>query len=190
MADITGFGSGVTVLNTAEPIPTSANVGTAATGVTAVHYGDGVNNTVVLTMTGTAITVGNSANLATGVLIYTLPAGACLVTGAYMSVAIDGVSTTTDTPDVGIGTVIGSGAVTTLGGTATFENIITGQTAADTNGTATVKSAGPTAGTPLEIATGGAHTIYFNAADGWGANADAEARAIGTVVINYSRVAG
>ena len=106
-----------------------------------------------------------------------------------MSVGISGVSTTTDTPDVGLGTVIASGAVTVLSGTATFENIITGQTAADTNATATVKAAGPTAGTPLEITTGGAHTIYFNAADGWGANADASGVLNGTVVINYIRMA-
>lgn len=168
---------------------TAANTGTAGTGVTAVHYGDGVNNTAVLTLTNVAITVGNSADLATGALIYTLPAGACLINSAYMSVGISGVTTTTDTPDVGLGTVIGSGAVATLDGTATFENIITGQTAADTNGTATVKGAGPTAGAPLEITTGGAHTVHFNAADGWGANADASGLLNGTVVLSYTRQA-
>ena len=170
-------------------LPAGANTGTAGTGVTAAHYGDGINITAVLTITNAAMTVGNSANLATGALIYTLPAGACLITGAYMSVGISGVSTTTDTPDVGLGTVIGTGAVTTLDGTATFENILTGQTAGDTNGTATVKGAGPTAGAPLEIATAAAHTVHFNAADGWGANADASALVNGTVVLSYIRQA-
>jgi len=177
------------LVDASKQLQTNANNGTPETGVTAVHYDDGVNVTAVLTLTDVALTVGNSANLGVGALVYTLPAGACLIRDAFMSVAIAGVSTTTDTPDVGIGTVIASGVVITLDGTATFENIITGQAAADTNGTATVKSAGPTAGNPLEITTGGAHTVYCNAADGWGANADAVGTLNGTVVISYIRQA-
>ena len=68
---------------------------------------------------------------------------------------------------MGLGTVIGSGAVATLDGTATFENILTGQTAADANGTATVKTALPTAGVPFIIESGDAHTLHFNVADAW-----------------------
>lgn len=170
-------------------VQTNSNNGTVETGVTAVHYGDGVNVTAVLTLTNVALTVGNSASLGVGALLYTLPTGACMIRDAYMSVGISGVSTTNDTPDVGLGTVIASGVITTLDGTATFENIITGQTAADTNGTATVKGAGPTAGNPLEITTAGAHTVYLNAADGWGANADADGLLNGTVVISYIRQA-
>lgn len=177
------------LVDSEKKLQTNANNGTAGTNCTATHYGDGVNVTAVITITNAVITVGNSADLATGTLIYTLPAGACLINSAYMSVAIAGVSTTTDTPDVGLGTVIGTGAVATLDGTATFENIITGQTATDTNGTATVKAAGPTAGAPLEITTGGAHTVHFNAADGWGANADVAGTLNGTVVLKYSRLA-
>lgn len=179
----------VALLDTNKRIQTNSNNGTPEAGVTAVHYGDGVNVTAVLTLTDVAITVGNSASLGVGALLYTLPTGAAMIRDAYMSVGISGVTTTTDTPDVGLGTVIASGVITTLDGTATFENIITGQTATDTNGTATVKSAGPTAGNPLEITTGGAHTVYFNAADGWGANADASGLLNGTVVVSYVRQA-
>ena len=170
-------------------LQTNASNGTMEAGVTAVHYGDGVNVTAVLTLTDVVITVGTSESLGVGALLYTLPAGACLIRDAYMSVAIAGVSATTDTPDVGLGTVIASGVVTTLDGTPTFENIITGQAAADTNGTATVKGAGPTAGDPLEITTAGAHTVHFNAADGWGANADQAGTLNGTVVLSYIRQA-
>lgn len=177
------------LLDSNKQLQTNANNGTANTNCTAVHYGDGINVTAVITITNAVITVGTSEDLATGTLIYTLPAGACLINSAYMSVAIAGVSTTNDTPDVGLGTVIGVGAVTTLDGTGTFENIITGQTAADTNGTATVKAAGPTAAAPLEITTAGAHTVHVNAADGWGANADQAGTLNGTVVINYTRLA-
>jgi hypothetical protein len=159
----------------------TANNGTAGTGTTALHYGDGVNVTAVLTLTNVALTVGSSENLAVGVLIYTLPAGDLTVEHALMSLAISGVSATGDTPDVGLGTTIGSGAVAVLGGTPAFENIITGQTAADTNGTATTADQA----SALSIATGGNHTVYFNAADGWGANADADGVVNGTVIIKY-----
>ena len=175
------------LVDSAKKVQTNANNGTMETGVTAVHYGDGVNVTSVLTLTNVAITVGSSENLGVGALIYTLPAGANLVRDAYMSVDLSGVTTTTDTPEIGLGTVIASGVVTALSGTATFEDVITGQVAADTNGTATVKGAGPTAGAPLEITTAGAHTIHVNLADGWGANADADGVLNGTVVISYIR---
>jgi len=177
------------LLDASKLLQTNGNNGTPEAGVTAVHYGDGVNVTAVLTLTNVVLTVGTSQNLGVGSLLYTLPAGACLIRDAFMSVAIAGVTTTTDTPNVGLGTVVASGAVVLLNGTATFENIIVGQTAANTNGTATVKGAGPTAGAPLEITTGGAHAVYFNAAHGWGANADQAGTLNGTVVISYVRQA-
>jgi hypothetical protein len=177
------------LLDASKQLQTNANNGTPEATVTAVHYGDGVNVTAVLTLTNTVLAVGTSENLGVGALIYTLPAGACLIRDAYMSVAFSGVSTANDTPEIGLGTVIASGAVTQLSGTATFENIVTGQVAADTNGTATVKGAAPTAGGALEIATGAAHTVHVNMADGWGANADQSGLLNGTVVLSYIRQA-
>ena len=170
-------------------LQTNAANGTVEATVTAVHYGDGVNVTAVLTLTNTVLAVGTSEDLGVGVLIYSLPAGACLIRDAYMSLGFSGVSTTNDTPEIGLGTVIASGAVSVLSGTATFENIITGQVAADTNGTATVKGVAPTANVPLEIPTAAAHTIHVNMADGWGANADQSGLLNGTVVISYIRQA-
>ena len=179
----------VPLLDSDKRIQTNSNNGTVETGVAAVHYGDGMSVTAVLTLTNVVLAVGTSENLGVGALIYTLPSGANLVRDAYMSVDFSGVSTTTDTPEIGLGTVIASGVVTALNGTATFEDIITGQVAADTNGTATVKGAGPTASAPLEITTAGAHTIHVNMADGWGANADQSGLLNGTVVISYIRQA-
>jgi len=175
------------LLDGSKQLQTNANNGTPGTNVTAVHYGDGVNVTAVLTLTDVALTVGSSEALGVGALIYTLPAGACLIRDAYMSVDLDEVTTLDDTPEIGLGTVIASGAVSALNGTATFEDIITGQVAADTDGTPTVKGAGPTAGAPLEIATGDVHTVHLNMADTWGANADADGLLNGTVVISYIR---
>lgn len=169
---------------------TVANIGAANTGVTAKEYGDGRNHVTVLTVSkADAYTLADNASKAVGYLLYTLPAGACVVDYAYMSARILAASTEikTDTPDVGLGTVIASGAVATLDGTPTFENIITGQTAADCNNTATVKTALPTAGTPFIVAAADAHTIYLNAADGWAddTGGDLTADIAGTVVLAW-----
>jgi hypothetical protein len=164
------------------------NIGAPNTGVTAAEYGDSYNHVSVLTVSqGNALTTGDSANLADGYLLYTFPTGTVVVDYAYMSMAIthDDAASQSDTPDVGLGTVEGSGAVATLDGTATFEDIITGQTAANCNGTATVKTALPTAAVPFIIAAADAHTIYFNAADGWANNTVQTADIAGTVVLAW-----
>lgn len=166
-----------------DPDGVSLPVGTPGTNVTAVHYGDGVNVTAVLTLTNIPLTVGTSENLAVGSLIYTLPSGNITIHNSYSQVNLSGVTITNDTPDVGLGTVVGSGAVAVLGGTATFENIQTGTAAPDTNGTDEI--AASAAG--LNILTAGAHTVYLNWADGWGANTDADGLVNGTVVLNYTR---
>jgi hypothetical protein len=179
--------SKVALVDASKKLQTSANTGTVGTGVTAVEYGDGHVHTTVLTLAATVPAIAGGADLAVGNLIYTLPAGAVVVDSAYMSAAItqsEG-NITADTPDVGIGTVIASGVVAVLGGTATFENIITGQTAADCNGTATVKTSIPTAAVPFVIESGDAHTIHLNVADGWAASGDSGASLTGTVVLNW-----
>lgn len=179
--------SKLAMLDANKALQTNARNGTAGTNCAATHFGDGVNNTAVITVTNAVMNpVGVSASLGVGYLVYTLPAGAFTINSAYMSMALSGVTITNDTPDAGLGTVIASGAVTTLDGTATFENIITGQTMADTNGTAVVAAAWPTGSAPLVITAAGAHTVYFNMADGWGNNTDASGLLNGTIIINYT----
>lgn len=160
------------------------NLGTAGTGTTiTATYGDGVNMVTVLTLSGVAITLGDNAALGSGVLIYTFPAGIIGVNAAHINVGITSNGTpTTDTPDVGLGTVVASGAVSVLSGTATFENIMTGQTFDDIAGTKEVK----TVQTPLVIEASGAHTVYFNAADTYADTTDATASVNGTVVLYWT----
>ena len=171
----------VAMLDASGNVRTAVNVGTAGTACTAVHYGNGIENTAVITITAAVMTVGSGANLGVGYLIYTLPAGNITILSAAMSVAIDDVTTTSDTPEVGLGSVIASGVVTALNGTATFEDILTGTAAADTDGAATISSVAQN----MNMLTAGAHTVHFNAADGWTANADAIASVDGTVVLQY-----
>jgi len=159
------------------------NLGAVPSYVKVAEYGDKYTHTTVLTIDTTLPAIAGGANLGVGKLIYTLPAGACRIKAAYMSVGITQTqgNINADTPDVGIGTVIASGAVATLDGTATFENIVTGQTATNCTGTATVVNVG----TELIITAAGAHTVYLNVADGWAASGDAAAILRGTVVLHW-----
>lgn len=158
------------------------NVGTSGTGVTAKEYGDGNRHVTVLSISDLELIAPvGVASLADGKKIYTLPVGAVIVRGSKIDVDLlatdDPQVCNADTPDLGIGTVIGSGAVAVLGGTATFENIMTGQTMNDCDGTNEVK----TVDTALVIETAGSHDIFLNVADAW-AGADTIV-ANGTVTI-------
>jgi len=162
--------------------------GTAGTNVTAYEYGTPYNRTTVLTLASVDVPdIAGGADLGVGALIYTFPAGEVCIRTSSMSVAIQQVdgNIDADQPEIGLGTVIASGAVAVLSGTATFENIITGQVAADCDGTATVE----TVDTQLVIATAAAHTVYLNLADGWAASGDANATMSGTVWINWAHFA-
>ncbi len=162
---------------------TSVNVGTVAAGVTAVENGDGVHHQTVLTLATTLPAIVGGTNLAVGKLIYTFPAGAINIRATSISVSVTQTegNINADAPDGGIGTVIASGAVVVLGGTATFENLLTGQTFDDCNGTSEVK----TLATSLVIEAADAHTVHFNIADGWAASGDLAAILAGTVTIEW-----
>lgn len=164
--------------------------GTAATGVTATEYGDGIRNLTKLTFGDKAggfafPAIAGGANLAVGALAYTFPAGDILVgrVATYdLTLTEDDGNITADTPDVGIGTVIGTGVVAVLGGTATFEDILTGQTSvalAVTDVAATVNKT---------IQAAAAHTVYLNAADGWAASGEDDMSASGDVWLEWMRL--
>jgi hypothetical protein len=158
--------------------PVGGTVTTAAT-TSAVEYGNAIDRMTVLTMTSFAVgTSGDNANLAIGAKFYTWPTGLnILVEWAALSGGITAaISATTDTPEVGIGTVIASGANATLT-TATWENLIDGgasgsgvdaaAVAPDVAGTVFHKKSLSTV-TPIIKATGGAaRDLFLNVADGW-----------------------
>ncbi len=166
------------------------NNGTVNTGVTAVEQGDGFNHVTTLTVSQlNSLTLADNAAICDGYLLYTLPAGVCVIDYAYMTMGITAGSAQlqADQPETGLGTVIGTGGVATLA-TATFENIITAQTAADSNGTATVKTLSPSViNRPLIIETGDAHTVHFNVAATWSDDTtpDLTCDIAGTVVLAW-----
>jgi hypothetical protein len=164
------------------PVPGALNAGTSVR-----EYKAGNQFSTVIDINTTLPAIAGGANLGVGKLLYTLPAGICIIDSASMSVGITQTqgNINADTPDVGVGTVIASGAVALLSGTATFENIITGQTAANCTGSKTVATTIPTAAVPLVINSGDAHTVHLNVADGWAASGDAAAILRGRVVLNW-----
>jgi len=168
-------------------VKTNANVGTAGTGSTAVEYGDGYTHTTILTVNTTLPAIAGGAALGIGKLLYTFPAGAIVIDEVKMSLAITQTqgNINANTPVVGLGTVIASGVVSTLSGTATFQNILTGQTAANCTGTATVKTVDENVDAVV-IETGASpRTVYANVAATWSASGDAAALLTGTVTINW-----
>lgn len=164
---------------------TTVNVGTAESVVTAVETGSSTYHKTELTMDFALPAIAGGANLAVGKKLYTFPnANIRILTAAFIGVAITQTeeNITDDTPDVGLGTTIASGAVTVLGGTAAFENVLTGQTFADCDGTEKTAAAAST----LVIASGETATaLYFNVADGWAAGGDEAAAVTGKVVVTW-----
>ena len=160
------------------------NVGAVDSYSAAEEDGVAAFHRTTLALTGALGAIAGGAALGVGRLLYTFPAGAIRVVSAYFNgVAItqSEANITADTPDVGLGTVIASGAVEILSGTGTFESILTGQTFADCDGTATLAGAASS----LVIDAADAHTVYLNVADTWAASGDAAATISGEVILTW-----
>lgn len=172
---------------------TSVNIGTAVSGVTVVEEGDSNNHKTVLTFTDFAVgSATGAADLAFGALLYTLPAGAQEIQLSYMDLALTGTTTiVADTPEVGIGSVLGAGVQSTLGAAgATMEDHWEGAASGAIDGTNSVTGMkGATAGILTGIAlneSGDAKTFYLNVADGWAGTGDVTAT--GTITITWKMI--
>lgn len=156
-------------------ISNATNIGAPGTFITAAEYGYGFDHTTVLTFGAGAVLPAVVGSLGVGKLVYTFPAGAQQIIGSAMNVGITqtGGLINANTPTVGLGTVVASGAVVVLSGTATFQNINVGKAAANCTGTPTEQAVNPTA-SPFTLITdvGGVKAVFFNAAVAW-AGADA-----------------
>lgn len=154
-------------LNTAG-LKTSGNVGAAGSLCTAVEYGDSYNHSTTITIAGLTKTLAG-ANLGFGFKIYDFPLGAVKVKRALINLTMIAATDTT-VGEVGLGTVIATGAVTTLGGTATFENFVDGfaNTAPSPTGGAT--QAQKECETDNPDGTSTALDLYLNFAGAWTAS--------------------
>jgi hypothetical protein len=166
--------------------------GTPGTNVTAETVGDGRDFTTVLTLSGFVVgaLAGSAAALGLGAKVFTLPAGAQIIHASHMSVGLTAAGTT-GTPKIGLGSVVATGAVSALSGTATFMDYITQQTAADLAGTPTVKTAVATAGALAGIAINEAASvkdIFLNAAETWAADNTGNLTASGKIMIRWTQM--
>ncbi len=95
--------------------------------------------------------------------------------------------------DTGLGSVIASGAVSVLDGTATFEDRLTGLaiTTDPAGGTAvdalTAATAGVATGISLNVAAS-VKNVFLNAAGSWNANNTGNLTASGTIVLKWTRM--
>lgn len=182
--------AGANFLNTLTQESTGL-LGTAATGVTATEYGNGFLNVTKLTLNGKTgglafPAIAGGAALGVGKLIYTFPAGDIMIIAAgtkSLALTEDDGNITANDPDVGIGTVIATGAVSVLGGTATFENILTGQTSVNLAVTNVLVT-----GQPIVIASAAAHTVHLNAAASWAASGEDDMSATGEIVLVWVKL--
>jgi hypothetical protein len=170
----------------AEKTPLGTKGTTTAGSITVSEFGNaGGYKTVIDLVNVPLIVTTAAADLAAGKLLYTLPDGDIVIKSAAIALGLEGTAALVedDTPDLGIGTVIATGAVDVLGGIATFENIMTGQTIADCQGTVKVAAVD----TILPVLAAAAHTIHLNVAAGW-AGADAGVKVSGRIVIEWNKL--
>ena len=162
------------------------NLGTLGTNVTAAEHGDERNHVTTLTLTNVAITIGDNASLSMDALIYTFPAGVINITAASGSVGLTLTTgtPTTDTPEIGIGSLVAAGANATVGDTTDAENIAGPHVMNNISGTAELIDS-TTAGGLFRLAAD-AHTVFLNFADGWADVDNTAATASGTVNIVWT----
>lgn len=172
--------------NKAKIVTAPSNAGVVGSGVTAVETGTETVHVTTLTVSKATPAIAAAANQSTGIAVYTLPAGVKVIKSARFSLGLTqaGALIAADTPEIGLGTTIGSGANATLGAVgAGAENILHGgTTVALTNCTGTAVIDG--AVVDLYVAAADSHVIYINIADGW-AGADAGPTVAGTVVLEW-----
>lgn len=171
------------------------NLGTpGAATVSLVEYGDGRDVTTVLTLTNFIVGAPGAAAASKGIgnKVYSFPAGVHVHSVSYINLGFT-CAGTNKTPKVGLGSVIASGVVAVLNGTATFMDYLTEQTASDTAGTAApFGPLGATAGLMAGISLNKAadvKDVFLNAAAAWAANNTGNLTASGVIVLRWTKLA-
>ncbi|MCC7514535.1 MAG: hypothetical protein IT212_07565 [Bacteroidia bacterium] len=136
---------------------------------------------------------GAGAALGMGNIVYAFPAGQHFELVSSLSSIVLTAEGTAVATDTGLGSVIASGAVAVLSGTATFEDRLTGQTiSTDPSGGAAVSViAATTAGIGTGIALNGTSSIknvFLNSAGTWNADNTGNLTASGKILIKWIKM--
>ena len=181
---------------TAESIRHRVALGTTPVGtVSIVEYANGKDITTVLTLTNFIVgaLAGAGAALGRGNIVYAFPAGQHFELVSSLSAIVLTAAGTAVATDTGLGSVIASGAVSVLSGTATFEDRLTGQTinTAAGGGAAvsalTAATAGIGTGISLNVAAS-VKNVFLNSAGTWNVNNTGNLTASGTIVLKWTRM--
>jgi hypothetical protein len=128
----------------------------------------------------TTVEGGDNANLRVGVPIFSPGVNTVILEAEMRVILTHQDSTDTDTPDVGLGTVLASGASATLSGTS--ENIAPGVTG-NVDGSAEIVSVNRNLAQPVT-----ANGVFLNIADGWANVTDPTIVITGTVWLRWRHV--
>ncbi len=188
VVDTTGISTG--------SVKAQVAIGTTPVGtVSIVEYSTGRNVVTELTLTNFIVGALASAAAALGVgnIVYAFPAGQQLELVYSLSAIALTCPGTAVACDTGLGSVIATGAVSVLDGTATFEDRLTGVaiTTAPTGGTAVSSIAAATAGIGAGISlngTGAIKNVFLNAAGTFNANNTSNLLANGKIVLQWSKM--
>jgi len=174
---------------------TGAGTVTTTTTTSVEHFKDPAGmRTSVFTLTAFSLgNGGDAAALGIGAKFFDFPAGNIWFQDASINGTFGTAVLYTNVLDAGIGSVIASGVVSVLGGTATFEDFIGSLTTAALP-TATVAGvSGLAAADGISnrlIASASAHTVHLNAAGTWTDIAAAGAVTFtGTIVLRWKLLA-
>lgn len=169
---------------------------TPVTTVTGIEYSTGKDVTTVLTLTNFVVGALASAAAALGLgnIVYSFPAGDQHLELVYglssLNLKCAGTGVATDT---GLGSVIATGAVSVLDGTATFEDRYTGVTitTSSTGGTAVSGLLAATAGIGLGISlnvAGSVKDVFLNSSGTWNANNTGNLTASGQIILKWCQM--
>lgn len=143
------------------------NIGVASYG-SAEEYGDGFQHVTKLTIPSFTQAVTNAA-LCFGKKLYDFPQGIIRFKKVFVHLTI-AAPTCTVVGEIALGTVIGSGAAATTGGTATFENILDGTANTETSSTGAVTNIVANCEADNPDGTTTALDLYLNIAGTWTAS--------------------
>lgn len=167
---------------------------TPVSSVVINEYGDGRDMTTVLTLTNFIVgaLAGAGAALGLGNIVVAFPAGAHLELVYYQNLSLTAAGTAVTTL-TGLGSVIASGAIAVLSGTATFQNRLVGQSlsTAAAGGTAAAALLGATAGIGTGISLNAAASIknvFVNSSGTWNADNTGNLTATGTISFKWTKM--
>jgi len=151
---------------------TPSTIGSAVDGWTAVEYGTGAMHRTVLTRDDDFVKAVASAALAFGDQAYNFPLGLIRCVGGTITFTIQG-ATATNTPEVGLGSVLGAGVQTTLGAAgATMEDVLDGTATGAITLAGTDESYAFAAEAGVLDGTATAKDLFLNCAGNWAVTED------------------